>query len=152
VSLFPSSKKREFFTPQEQALMIEAIRQAEKNTSGEVRVFIESRCKYVDPLDRAKDIFFNLKMDQTKDRNAVLFYIALDDRQLALFADEGIYQRLGSKYWNDEVRKIIGAFTKDDYSGGICSVIKDIGSALQTEFPYESNDKNELPDEIIFEN
>ncbi len=91
-------------------------------------------------------------MDQTKDRNAVLFYIAMDDRQLALFADEGIYKRVGAKYWNDEVRKIIGAFTKDDYVGGICRIIDDIGTALKTEFPYESNDKNELPDEIIFGN
>ena len=72
--------------------------------------------------------------------------------KLALFADEGIYQRLGAKYWNDEVRKIIGAFTKDDYTGGICAVIKDIGEALNEQFPYESNDKNELPDEIIFGN
>ena len=63
----------------------------------------------------------------------------------------GFYQRLGAKYWNDEVRKIIGAFTKDDYVGGICAVIKDIGVALQREFPYESNDKNELPDEKFLE-
>ena len=132
--------------------MVDAIQRAEKNTSGEVRVFVESKCKYVDPVDRAREIFFSLKMDQTKDRNAVLFYIAMDDRQLALFADEGIYQRVGSKYWNDEVKKIIGAFTKDDYAGGICAVIHDIGSALKTEFPYESTDKNELPDEIIFGN
>jgi uncharacterized membrane protein len=152
VPLFPFSKKREFFTPEQQQLMVEAIRKAEKNTSGEVRLFVESKCNYVDPVDRAKEIFFNLKMDQTKDRNAVLFYLAMDDRQLALFADEGIYQRLGAKYWNDEVRKIIGAFTKDDYIGGICRVINNIGSALQNEFPYESDDKNELPDEIIFGN
>lgn len=132
--------------------MVDAIQEAEKNTSGEVRLFVESKCKYVDPVDRAKEIFFNLKMDQTKDRNAVLFYMAIDDRQLALFADEGIYQRLGAKYWNDEVRKIIGAFTKDDYTGGICAVINDIGISLQTEFPYANTDKNELPDEIIFGN
>lgn len=132
--------------------MVEAIQKAEKNTSGEVRVFVESKCNYVDPVDRAKEIFFSLKMEQTKDRNAVLFYLAMDDRQLALFADEGIYQRLGAKYWNDEVRKIIGAFTKDDYTGGICAVVSDIGVALQTEFPFESTDKNELPDEIIFGN
>ncbi|MCW3112936.1 MAG: hypothetical protein JWR18_1332 [Segetibacter sp.] len=150
--LFPSSKKREFFTPEQQQLMVDAIQEAEKNTSGEVRLFVESKCKYVDPVDRAKEIFFNLKMDQTKDRNAVLFYMAIDDRQLALFADEGIYQRLGAKYWNDEVRKIIGAFTKDDYTGGICAVINDIGISLQTEFPYANTDKNELPDEIIFGN
>lgn len=130
--------------------MMQAIQKAEKNTSGEVRVFVEGKCEYVDAVDRAKEIFFKLKMDQTKDRNAVLFYIAMDDRQLALFADEGIYRRLGQQYWNDEVRKIIGAFTKEDYAGGICTVIDEIGAALQHEFPYESDDKNELPDEIIF--
>jgi len=152
VSLFPFSKKRAFFTPDQQALMVEAIQRAERNTSGEVRVFVESKCKYVDPVDRAQELFFNLRMDQTKDRNAVLFYIAMDDRQLALFADEGIYQRVGAKYWNDQVRKIIGAFTREDYTGGICVVINSIGLALQTEFPYETSDKNELPDEIIFGN
>lgn len=152
MALFPFSKKRAFFTPEQQQLMVEAIQKAERNTSGEVRVFVESKCNFVDPVDRAKEIFFSLKMNQTKERNAVLFYIAMDDRQLALFADEGIYQRLGAKYWNDEVRKIIKAFTKDDYTGGICAVVNDIGEALQTEFPFASSDKNELPDEIIFGN
>ncbi|MDQ6815501.1 MAG: TPM domain-containing protein [Bacteroidota bacterium] len=147
-----SSKKREFFTPEQQQLMVEAIQKAEKNTSGEVRVFVESKCNYVDAVDRAKEIFFNLKMDQTKDRNAVLFYIAMDDRQLALFADEGIYQKLGEQYWNDEVRKMITAFSKDNHTDGICRVINNIGNALQNKFPYESDDKNELPDEIIFGN
>lgn len=132
--------------------MVEAIQQAEKNTSGEVRLFIESKCKFVDPVDRAKEIFFNLKMQETKDRNAVLLYIALDDKQLALFGDEGIHQRLGDEFWNHEVKKIIGAFTKDDYTGGICLIIRDIGEALRSHFPYESDDKNELPDEIIFGN
>jgi uncharacterized membrane protein len=151
VALFPFvKKKKEFFTPDQQKQMVEAIQRAEKNTSGEVRVFVESRCKYVDAVDRAREIFFSLKMHATKDRNAVLLYIALDDHQLALFADEGIYQRLGADYWNKEVRKIIAAFTKDDYTGGICAVVNDIGEALKTEFPYERSDKNELPDEIIF--
>jgi uncharacterized membrane protein len=151
VSLFSfSSKKRDFFTPEQRQEMVEAIKKAEKNTSGEVRVFIEGKCKYVDPVERAKEIFFSLKMENTKDRNAVLLYMAIDDHQLALFADEGIYQRLGAKYWDEEVKKIIAAFTKDDYTGGICLVINDIGEALQAEFPYERSDKNELPDEIIF--
>jgi uncharacterized membrane protein len=150
VALFPFKKKKEFFTAEQQSQIVEAIKKAERNTSGEVRVFIESRCKYVDAVDRAKEIFFNLKMDATKDRNAVLLYLALDDHQLALFADEGIYQKLGAGYWNKEVKKIIGAFSKDDYTGGICGVVQDIGEALQAEFPYERSDKNELPDEIIF--
>ena len=131
--------------------MVDAIKEAERNTSGEVRVFVEAKCKYVNPVDRAEEIFFNLKMDQTKDRNAVLLYMAFDDHQLALFADEGIYQRLGKVYWEDAVKKIIAAFTKDDYTGGICMVIKDIGTALTEQFPYDDKgDKNELPDEIIF--
>ncbi|MDB5249371.1 MAG: hypothetical protein JWQ40_3765 [Segetibacter sp.] len=150
MDLFPFKKKREFFTAEQQQRIVEAIKKAEKNTSGEVRIFIEGKCKYVDPVDRAKEIFFNLKMENTKDRNAVLLYLALDDHQLALFADEGIYQRLGAEYWNKEVKKIISAFTKDDYTGGICLVIEDLGEALQVEFPYERSDKNELPDEIIF--
>ena len=148
--LFSFSKKRTFFTPEQQQQIVNAIQKAEKNTSGEVRIFVESKCKFVDAVDRAKEFFFNLKMHQTKDRNAVLLYIAIDDHQLALFADEGIYQRVGAEYWNDEVRKIIGAFTKNDYTGGICTIINDIGISLQTEFPYENSDKNELPDEIIF--
>jgi len=152
VAVFPFTNKREFFTKEQQQLMVEAIQEAEKNTSGEVRFFVESKCKYVDPVDRAKEVFFGLSMDQTKNRNAVLLYMAMDDHQLALFADEGIYQRLGQKYWNDGVKRIIRHFTKNDYTGGVCTVIKDIGEALQKEFPYESGDKNELPDEIIFGN
>lgn len=150
--LFPFQKKREFFTPEQKNVMVEAIQRAEKNTSGEVRFFVESKCEYVDPVERAKEIFFGLKMDQTKDRNAVLLYMAMDDHQLALFADEGIYLRLGKQYWNDEVKKIIAHFTKNNYTGGVCNIIGDIGEALKKEFPYESDDKNELPDEIIFGN
>ncbi len=130
--------------------MVDAIQQAEKNTSGEVRVFVESKCAFVDSVDRAQEIFFSLKMEQTKDRNAVLVYMAVDDHQLALFADEGIYQRLGADYWHNEVKKMIASFTKNDYAGGISAVVRDIGEALQSEFPYQSDDKNELPDEIIF--
>lgn len=152
MALLPFIKKREFFTGEQQRLMVEAIQNSEKNTSGEVRFFVESKCKFVDPVDRASEIFFSLKMEETKDRNAVLLYMAMDDHQLALFADEGIYKRLGRQYWNDEVQKIISHFTKNDYTGGICHVINDIGDALQKEFPYESSDKNELPDEIIFGN
>lgn len=150
--LFPFQKKREFFTPEQQNVMVEAIQLAEKNTSGEVRFFVEGKCEYVNPVERAKEIFFGLKMDQTKDRNAVLLYMAMDDHQLALFADEGIYSRLGTQYWNDEVKKIIAHFTKKSYTAGVCNIINDIGEALKKEFPYESDDKNELPDEIIFGN
>ena len=130
--------------------MVQAIQEAESHTSGEVRVFVEGKCEYVDPVDRAKEIFFSLQMEKTRDRNAVLFYIAMDDHQLALFADEGIYQRLGADFWHKEVQLIISKFSGNDIVGGICTCILDIGQALKEHFPYEKEDKNELPDEIIF--
>ncbi len=145
-----SKKQRQFFNAEEQQRMVDAIKQAENHTSGEVRVFVEGKCEYVDPVDRAKEIFFNLKMELTRDRNAVIFYIAMDDHQLALFADEGIYQRLGADFWNKEVEIIIRDFTANDIVGGICKCVTDLGKALQEQFPYEAGDKNELPDEIIF--
>jgi len=151
LKLFPFTKKAEqHFTPPEQQRIVQAIRQAEKNTSGEVRVFIESRCSYVEAIDRAAELFFGLKMDKTNDRNAVLFYIAIKDHQLALFADEGIYQRMGAAYWQKEVDIIINDFTAKNLVEGICHCVTDIGNALQEQFPFESDDKNELPDEIIF--
>ncbi|MCY7423213.1 MAG: TPM domain-containing protein [Chitinophagaceae bacterium] len=150
MSLFSFKKQKPFFTAEEQQRLVVAIRDAERHTSGEVRVFVESHCTYVDPVDRAKEIFLNLKMDATKDRNAVLFYIALKDQQLALFGDEGIYKRLGAEYWHKEVRMIIEDFSRQDIIGGICKCVTDIGSALKQQFPYEKDDKNELPDEIIF--
>ncbi len=149
MSIF-SFKKKDFFNAEEQQRMVQAVKLAEVNTSGEVRVFVEGHCEYVDPVDRAREIFFQLKMDATGDRNAVLFYIAIKDHQLALFADEGIYQRLGAEYWHEEVRNIIGDFSNNDIVGGICHCVTDIGNALKEQFPYETTDKNELPDEIIF--
>ena len=151
MGLFSFGKKKQFFTPEQQAMMVEAIKQAERNTSGEVRVFVESKCEYVNAVDRAQEIFFNMQMEKTKDRNAVLLYMAIDDHQLALFADEGIYQRLGKEYWEAEVKKIISQIKKDHLVEGICEIVKDIGEALQQQFPYDKQgDKNELPDEIIF--
>jgi uncharacterized membrane protein len=144
-------KKNNFFTAGENRLITEAIRQAELHTSGEVRVFVENRCSYMDALDRAAEIFFSLKMDKTKDRNAVLVYVAMKDHQLAVFGDEGIHQKVGIDFWNQEVKKMISSFNKENYAEGISTVVADIGEALQTHFPYDKDtDKNELPDDIVF--
>jgi uncharacterized membrane protein len=144
-------KKTEFFSPEEKQLITEAVQKAEKETSGEVRVFVENRCRFVDALDRAVEIFQQLKMEQTKDRNAVLLYVAMKDRQLAIFGDEGIHQRVGNEYWQKEVRKMIKEFNRSHYAQGICKCVQEIGNALKTNFPYDANtDKNELPDDIVF--
>lgn len=145
------SKPKEFFSPEEKARIVEAIRISERTTSGEIRVYVESRNAFVDPLDRASEVFFKLKMEQTEHRNAVLLYIAMEDHQLALFADEGIYNAVGAAYWDNAVKDMIALFTKDDISRGIERCVMQIGQVLKEKFPYESDtDKNELPDDIVF--
>ena len=151
MSLFSFFKKEDFFTEEEKLQIIEAVRNAEKRTSGEVRVFVESRCSYMDAIDRAKEIFVELRMNETTDKNAVLVYVALKDKQLAVFGDEGIHGKLGNDYWNAEVRKMINRFNKENYADGIKEVVTDIGEALTQHFPYNNDtDKNELPDDIVF--
>ena len=144
-------KKKQFFSDKEQELIVDAIRQAELMTSGEVRVFVESKCSFVDAIDRAAELFFKLEMQKTKDRNGVLVYIAMDDRQLAVFGDEHIHKKVGNEYWNTEVQKMISEFGKHHYAEGISEIVLDIGKALKNFFPYDKGtDKNELPDEIVF--
>lgn len=144
-------KQKQFFTEEEKQQIAEAIRNAERRTSGEIRVFVESRCSYVDPLDRAVEIFTSLKMDQTAESNAVLLYVATRDRQLAVFGDEGIHKKVGKEFWDREVKKLFRAFNREDYADGIRQCITGIGEALCTHFPYNSDtDKNELPDDIVF--
>lgn len=143
--------KKPLFSEQENQLITEAIRAAEKNTSGEVRVFVESKCKWMDAIDRAAELFFELKMDKTIQRNAVLVYIAVKDRQLAVFGDEGIHQKLGMEYWNRVVKEMLALFDKNDFANGIANCVNQIGEALHTHFPYDGKtDKNELPDDIVF--
>ncbi len=149
--MFSLFKKKEFFSAEEKAQIVEAIRMAEKETSGEIRIYVESKNPFVDAIDRATEIFFKLKMQNTDHRNAVLLYIAMDHQELALFADEGIYQKAGAEYWNAAVKNMIAQFTKENISNGIEQCVKQIGETLKEKFPYSpTEDKNELPDEIVF--
>ena len=151
MGLFSFFKKKDFFTAGETLLITDAVRNAERMTSGEVRVFVESRCSYMDAIDRAAELFFQLQMQKTDDRNAVLVYVAMKDRQLAVFGDEGIHKRVGNEYWNNEVKKMIGNFNKNNYAEGLKEIINDVGEALTQHFPYNNDtDKNELPDDIVF--
>ena len=148
LSLF---RRKDFFTHEEKHQITNAIRQAEKMTSGEVRVFVESRCSYMDAIDRAAELFIQLQMQKTDERNAVLVYVAMKDRQLAVFGDEGIHKKVGNEYWDHEVKKMITNFNRENYAAGISEVVTDIGEALTKHFPYNNDtDKNELPDDIVF--
>jgi uncharacterized membrane protein len=144
-------KKKSFFSAEEQAQIVKAIQASEKTTSGEIRIFVESKNPFVDPIDRASEIFFKLKMQNTLHRNAVLLYIAMGSHELALFADEGIYQKVGAEYWDNAVKNMLAQFTKDNISNGIEQCIRQVGATLTEKFPYMgTEDKNELPDDIVF--
>jgi len=147
----PLFRRKEFFTDDEKQSIVDAIQSAEQRTSGEVRVFVESRCRYVNAIDRAVEIFENLHMEKTELRNATLVYVAIKDHQLAVYGDAGIHQKVGDEYWANEVMKMIKAFNRDNIADGIRQCVLNIGEALATHFPYDkSTDKNELPDDIIF--
>jgi len=151
VRIFPWKKKKDFFSQEENQQLVDAIQKAEQQTSGEVRIFVESKCRYVDALDRAKEIFFSLKMNETELRNGTLIYVAVKDKQAAVFGDEGIHQKVGAQYWKDVVTKMLFQFRNQKLADGICQGIHDLGEALKFYFPYQSDtDKNELPDEIVF--
>jgi len=147
----PFGKRKEFFSHNEQERIINAIRLAEQQTSGEIRVYTESRCRFVDPLDRAAEVFWGLKMDMTKDRNGVLVYVAMKDRQFAILADQGIHEKVGQTFWNEEVSVMKKHFSNALPADAIEAVITDVGQALRTHFPYDrTTDKNELPDDLVF--
>jgi uncharacterized membrane protein len=147
----PFLKKKDFFSKEEEKQIVTAIQEAEHQTSGEIRVYVESRCRFVDPLDRAAEIFTLLKMGKTKAQNAVLIYLAVKSRQMAIFGDKGIHEKVGDDFWKKEVMHILSQFQKDHYADAMAKVIHDIGDALKYHFPFDRHtDINELPDDIVF--
>ena len=147
----PFFTRKPLFSPAEQEQIVSAVQTAEKCTSGEIRVYVESHCRYVDALDRATELFAGLQMEKTAARNGVLVYVALKDRQLAIYGDQGIHAKVGDAFWNQQVRDILGHFNKANYAGGIAAVVIAIGKALEHHFPYDGDtDQNELPDDIVF--
>lgn len=148
-----SKKPHSHLSDAERSRVLEAIRQAERNTTGEIRVFVESRCKFVDAYDRAKELFFQLEMEQTIHHNAVLIYVATKDQQIALCADQDIFEKtkLDHLYWSQLIQDAKVFFKKDELGNGIAHIILKLGEVLHTHYPIgDSENPNELPDDIIF--
>lgn len=147
----PFLSKKDFFSPEEKNRIVSAIREAEQQTSGEIRVYVESRCRFVEALDRAAEVFTILKMGETAGQNAVLIYLAVRDRQLAIFGDRAIHEKVGEEFWTKEVMHMLNHFQNSRYADATVKVILDIGDALKLHFPYDrQTDINELPDDIVF--
>lgn len=136
-----------FLNPEEEKSILEAIKLAEKNTSGEIRVHLESNCEE-DVMDRAQKVFKKLKMHRTKLRNGVLFYIATESRHFAILGDNGINEKVASDFWNETKELVISKLKNEETAAGLEEGILKAGEQLKAFFPYQSNDENELTDEI----
>ena len=141
--------KKQFFNQEEEKHIMKAIRHAEKESSGEVRLYIESHCK-IPAAERAMAMFKKLKMHRTTERNGVLIYMAMIDKQFAIFGDEGIHQKLGFGFWTKEAETLKVHLSNGEIVEGICAAIQDIGQVLKEHFPPNGDDKNELSDKPVY--
>ena len=142
-----SAKK--FFTSEQQKAIQQAIADAEHNTSGEVRVHIDDQCKK-DVLDKAADTFHRLKMNKTKLRNGVLFYLAVSDKKFAILGDKGINEKVEKNFWDNIKEEMLSHFKNEQFTEGLSKGIKMAGEKLKVHFPLQSNDTNELNDDMSF--
>jgi uncharacterized membrane protein len=139
-----------FFSAEEKQQILDAIAQAELNTSGEIRLHMEDKCK-IDLLDRAAYIFDKLDMHQTAQRNGVLFYLAVSDRKFAILGDAGINKVVPANFWDEIKETMLGYFKEGKFTDGLSRGILMAGEQLKANFPFQSDDVNELSDEISFD-
>ena len=141
------SKTEDFLSKAEEQEIVHAIVEAEKNTSGEIRVHIEEHTEK-SPLERAQEVFFELKMDETQDRNGVLFYVCVSDKKFAILGDKGINEAVESDFWDCTKDTVIANFKEGKFKKGLVEGILRAGERLKKNFPYQSDDTNELSNEI----
>jgi uncharacterized membrane protein len=140
---------QKYFTEENKLQITNAIRVAETNTSGEIRVHIEKHCKG-DVLDQAAYVFEKLEMHKTELRNGVLFYLAVEDHKFAILGDAGINQKVHDDFWESTKELVIGKLKEGKYADGLAEGIISAGEQLKNHFPYQKDDVNELSDDISF--
>ena len=141
------SKVEDFLTKEEEQEIVEAIGIAEKNTSGEIRVHIEKE-NAIAPIDRAVEVFRNLHMENTKERNGVIIYVAVKSKHFAIYGDKGIHDIVGDDFWNSTKDVMANHFKNGNFKQGLIDGILKAGEQLKTHFPHQDDDTNELSNEI----
>lgn len=142
-------KVKDFIGDRGKAVIEQAIKEAELNTSGEIRVHLESKCSG-DPVQRAVYIFNYLKMYNTQARNGVLVYVAVQSRKFAIIGDAGINAVVPEDFWDGIKERMRAHFAAGNYVEGLVEAVKESGVSLKKYFPYQSDDINEQPDEVSF--
>lgn len=141
------SKVEDFLTAQEEKEIVNAIIEAEKNTSGEIRVHIEKHSDN-DHYARTQALFHQLKMDNTLDGNGVLIYVAVDDRKFVIYGDKGINKIVGQDFWDSTKDIMQHYFKKGKFKEGIIAGVLKAGEELEKHFPWKHHDTNELSNEV----
>lgn len=141
------SKTEDFLTKADEQEIVQAIMEAENNTSGEIRVHLEEQTDKP-PLQRAQEVFFALEMQNTKERNGVLIYVATASKKFAIVGDEGINRVVETDFWDCTKDTMVANFQKNQYKEGLIQGILKAGERLKLYFPYQEDDVNELPNEI----
>lgn len=139
----------DLLTDSQENRIVEQIKRAEQKTSGEIRVHIENKCEG-EALVRAAQIFHDLGMDQTRQQNGVLIYIASDDHKAAVYAGKGIHTQVEDHFWSDVLQILLKHFKKEEYETGITRAVKKAGDKLIEMFPYERGDVDELSNDISY--
>jgi len=139
-----------FFSDSQNAAIIKAIQAAEHHTSGEIRVHIEKKCPSDNVLERAAEVFVELGMGNTTQLNGVLFYLSTDDRKFAVLGDKGIDKVVPENFWETTKNLLKTNFSQGLFAEGLLAGIQSAGEQLKHFFPYQSNDVNELTDDISF--
>lgn len=140
---------RDFFSPQEEEEIRQAVMSAELDTSGEIRVHIENTCSG-DVMDRAAYIFKKLGMNKTAQRNGVLIYLAVKNRRFAILGDQGIHALVPENFWDGIKTDMLSEFREDHFTEGLIHAIESTGKHLKKHFPRQKDDNNELSDDISF--
>ncbi len=142
-------KAKDLLTAEQQRAVVEAIRNAELNTSGEIRVHIDDSCSG-NPMEHAAAVFRKIGMEGTKDRNGVLIYLACKSKVFAIVGDEGIDKAVPEGFWNDVCSSMAEFFRAGKFAEGLAHAATSVGEKLKAFFPYSQDDVNEQPDEISY--
>ena len=143
-----SIESEAFLSKREEEEIVDAIRQAERTTSGEIRVHLEPSTGELDIFERAMEVFHALKMDNTKDANGVLIYVAVEDRNFVIYGDKGVNDVVADDFWESTKDLIVSHFKKGNFKDGLVEGVLKAGEQLQKHFPWDEDDTNELSDQI----
>jgi uncharacterized membrane protein len=145
-----SSNPKTFLTAEETQQLDSAVRQAEKQTSGEIKVVLTRHC-WADLRAKAAQVFKKHGLDKTERRNCAMIMMVLANREFLIYGDEGIHEKVGQDFWDDVRDTMLDKFKEGEFGEGLCVGVQRIGEKLAQFFPYRADDKDEISDDVAFE-